>query len=144
MNQTKQAVDELINEARVFYQSLVQASEDLHRADGLSLGMRAVLEYLLREGSETVPNMARQRRVTRQRIQTLTNQLLELGFVESRDNPATKRSPLIELTEAGRAQINLMRVSEAALVRAVQTSDSQLRIATQVLQEVRESWETLL
>lgn len=134
-------IGDLINEARLFYQSLVQVTESLHGTDSISVGMRAVMEFLLLNGEETVPNIARLRRVTRQRIQTLANQLLDLGLVEVIENPATKRSPLIALTLKGKQQIDSMRRRETELVGAITTSESRLRTATRVLQEVRAGLE---
>ena len=136
-----QPVDELINEARVFYHSLVQVSEHLHGPESISLGMRAVLEFLELNGPETVPNMARNRRVTRQRIQTLTNTLLSQNLVQSIDNPATKRSPLIKLTPGGKKLIRSMRKKESSILKSISVSDEALRDAKNVLQAVRLSLE---
>lgn len=130
-------IDELINEARVFYQSLVQVTEQLHGPTAISLGMRAVLEFLILNGAETVPNMARKRRVTRQRMQMLTNQLMAANLVETAVNPATKRSPLVVLTDQGKALIQSMRVKEASLMTSVKVSDKDLKIARNVLEAVR-------
>ena len=135
-------IDELINETRVFYQSLIQLTENLHGDSAISLGMRAVLEFLLLNGDETVPNMARKRRVTRQRIQALTNQLSELELVKTVPNPATRRSPLITLTAKGKKMIATMRQKETQLVDTVSVSDSKLRAAKKVLEEVRHSMES--
>ena len=94
-------VEQLINEVRLLYQSLVQFGDAIHAGSNVSMGMRAVMEYLDRNGDATVPQVARARRVSRQRIQTLVNPLLERGLVESISNPASKRSPLITLTKTG-------------------------------------------
>ena len=51
--------EQLFNEVRLLYQSLVQVSEQIHKGSNISLGMRAVLEYLDRNGNATVPHMAR-------------------------------------------------------------------------------------
>jgi len=135
-------IDELINETRIFYQSLVQMTEQLHGETSISLGMRAVMEFLLKNGAETVPNMARQRRVTRQRIQALINQLTELELVKTVSNPATKRSPLISLTSKGKKTINEMRQKEAAMVDSLSVSDTKLRATTNVLELVRLDMES--
>jgi DNA-binding MarR family transcriptional regulator len=128
--------EQLFNEVRLLYQSLVQVSEQIHKGSNISLGMRAVLEYLDRNGDATVPYMARARRVTRQRIQTLVNHLLELDLVISTTNPASKRSPLITLTQSGSKTILEMRKLEGRNIR-VEIDEKRLLQATQTLAQVR-------
>jgi DNA-binding MarR family transcriptional regulator len=126
----------LINEVRLLYQSLVQIGERLHAGSQVSLGMRAVLEFLERNGPATVPTMARARRVTRQRIQTLVNALLGQALVETVTNPASRRSPLIRLTQRGAKTIRTMRQRETAKLAAPIGSDD-LQQATRTLAALR-------
>ena len=126
----------LINEVRLLYQSVVQIADEIHGDSNISLGMRAVLEYLGRNGSATVPHMAKERRVSRQRIQTLVNSLLELEMVKSIDNPASKRSPLIALTPVGAGTILDMRRLEGQAMR-VDIDDGKLVHAAETLAELR-------
>lgn len=102
-----------MNEVRLVWHRLVQAGERLHGREPITLGMRAVLEFLAREGPTTVPGIARSRHVTRQHIQALVNGLLEQTLVELSDNPAHKRSPLVGLTPAGAETIRRMKRREA-------------------------------
>jgi DNA-binding MarR family transcriptional regulator len=133
-------VEQLINEVRLLYQSLVQIGEAIHADSKVSMGMRAVLEYLDRNGDATVPHLARARRVTRQRIQTLVNPLLGMELAESISNPASKRSPLIRLTKTGAQTILEMRRREG---REMQVAVSETRIlqASQTLAELRSALE---
>lgn len=126
----------LIDEVRLLYQSLVQIGERLHADSNISLGMRAVLEYLDRSGPATVPTMARARRVSRQRIQTLVNGLADKRLVKAAPNPASRRSPLIEVTSQGRATIHGMRGREAAMLN-VPIKASTLRDAAKTLAALR-------
>ena len=130
----------LFNEVRLLYQSLVQVTDELHAGSNISLGMRAVLEYLKRNGDTTVPQIARARRVTRQRIQTLVNALLAEDLVESTSNPASKRSPLIALTAAGAKTILEMRRLEGREMR-IPIDDKQILAAVTTLAQVREAIE---
>lgn len=127
---------DLINEVRVLYQSLLQMGEELHSGSNISMGMRAVLEYLDNRGDTTVPQIGRDRRVTRQRIQVLVDELRELKLVKSVPNPASKRSPLIALTKAGSKKIHGMQAKEA---ERLQTRISKTRLAesAKTLAEVR-------
>ena len=130
------STEQLFNEVRLLYQSLVQIGEEIHEGSNISMGMRAVLEYLDRNGAATVPHMARARRVTRQRIQTLVNSLLEVYQVKSISNPASKRSPLITLSKTGKRTIRDMRRLEGKNI-SVTISDGNLVQATRVLTQLR-------
>lgn len=133
-------IDELIDEVRLLYQSLVQIGEHLHADTHLSLGMRGVLEYLQRNGAATVPNIARARRVSRQRIQTLVNPLLDRDLARVKINPESKRSPLIALTAAGARTIRGMRRREAKAL-PVGLSGKELTRAARTLAAVRRALE---
>ncbi|MGD8418779.1 MAG: MarR family winged helix-turn-helix transcriptional regulator [Pseudomonadales bacterium] len=133
-------LESLLNEVRLLYQSMVQLGEEIHEDTRISMGMRAVLEYLAREGDATVPQMARARRVTRQRIQSLVDNLLAMSLVARRDNPESRRSPLVMLTPAGRRTIRQMRRREGRFIRTA-VSDRRLAGAVSVLREVRDSLE---
>ena len=51
----------LLNEVRLVYHGIIEVAEQLHRNEAVTLGMRAVLEYLLTNGFTTVPDIARAR-----------------------------------------------------------------------------------
>lgn len=72
-------------------------------------GTWGILHTLACCGPKTVPQIARMRPVARQHIQTLANELEELGFIEFIDNPAHKRSRLVILTEAGRVHYTVIK-----------------------------------
>jgi DNA-binding MarR family transcriptional regulator len=138
-------IEELINEVRLLFNTMVQAGEYIHAGRGVTMAQRAVLEFLHRNGPATVPDIARLRRVSRQHIQTLVNPLLTIGAVESIDNPAHKRSRLIRLTRDGQRTIRQMRARETELLKEpmLTVSAGQLRQATEVLRSVRRSIESL-
>ena len=133
-------LENLLNEVRLLYQSMVQIGDELHAPLHLSMGMRAVLEYLAREGPATVPQMARARRVTRQRIQSLVNALLAKALVEKQVNPRTQRSHLIAITSAGLRVIEGMRRKEGD-VFDTNIDDNRLMDTADVLKRVRLSLE---
>jgi DNA-binding MarR family transcriptional regulator len=135
--------EQLINEVRLLYQSMIQVGEHIHQGSNISMGMRAVLEYLDRNGATTVPQMAKARRVTRQRIQTLVNALAAMRLVEAKDNPASKRSPLIALTPEGARTILEMRRREGAAMK-IDISEQKLLEAAQTLAQFRQGLELSL
>ncbi|MFQ5955621.1 MAG: hypothetical protein ACE5JZ_11210, partial [Kiloniellales bacterium] len=67
---------------RSLFHKLGSGVTALHRASGVSGGMRAVLESVISGGPQTVPQMARARPVTRQHIQGLVDRLLAACLVE--------------------------------------------------------------
>jgi DNA-binding MarR family transcriptional regulator len=64
----------------------------------------------------TVPQMARARRCSRQHIQARVDALARRGLVGARDNPAHRRSPLIEITETGAKVFAEMRAAEEVVL----------------------------
>ena len=114
-----QEIEGIINEIRLAYHSLIKAFEEVHGRQGITVGMRAVLEFIDREGLRTVPQIARARNVTRQHIQTLVNQLLDQNWLEYRKNPDHKSSSLIGLTSKGKNKINAMKKVEHALYQRI-------------------------
>lgn len=136
-----EALDQLIDEVRLLWNSLVRSGERLHVGEPITMGMRAVLEYLGRSGPTAVPDIARSRRVSRQHIQALVNALLDVRCVEFLKNPAHKRSALVALSARGQRTLDRMRRREfAALGDApIQASLAELERATGVLRAVREA-----
>jgi DNA-binding MarR family transcriptional regulator len=132
-------LEELLNEVRLTWHRLVQVGERLHAREPITLGMRAVLEFLAREGATTVPGIARSRHVTRQHIQAVVNGLLEQKLAELLDNPAHKRSPLVGLTAEGRRTIERMKAREERLLAQQQfgVSGAEIRRAAETLRRVR-------
>ena len=134
-----QSVTSVIDEVRLLHNRLIELAEELHRGSGISTSQRAVLEFIHRQGPATVPTIARARGVTRQHIQAITNELRSLDLIESQQNPAHQRSPMIVLTEDGRQTIDQILEREGDyLTRHVDDLDeNELRAAAQTLASVR-------
>lgn len=134
-------VEDLLEQVRLTWHVTVQAAERLHRDEPVTLGMRAVLEFLAQHGATAVPEVARSRHVTRQHIQALVNDLLELRLVSLADNPAHRRSALIRLTQEGRKAIERMKRRERRFFDALelQARPDALRQAAATLRVVREA-----
>ncbi|HEY0000715.1 MAG TPA: MarR family winged helix-turn-helix transcriptional regulator, partial [Actinoplanes sp.] len=79
---------------------------------GLTVGMRAVLEVLAELGPATAPAIGERLDLARQGVQRHVNDLVGLGYVEVRANPAHRRSVLIALTDAGAALFDRLRDEE--------------------------------
>jgi DNA-binding MarR family transcriptional regulator len=129
------SVENLFNETRLLFHTLRHWAEVVHPGSEVTLPMRAVLELLLLEGAATVPAMARARGVSRQHIQQQVDPLVGKGLVVRRQNPAHRRSPLIALSDKGRALIQTMRSEELHALSRLQSgvSDDAMSEAAQVL-----------
>ncbi|MGZ3119121.1 MarR family winged helix-turn-helix transcriptional regulator [Streptomyces sp. H62] len=88
-------------------------------ADGLSVGVRAVLTLLHRGGPMTVPQMARAQAISRQFVQRMVNEAAAQDLVESVPNPAHRRSSLIRPTDRGRQTITAVLDREHRILRQV-------------------------
>lgn len=137
-------LDGLFDEVRLLFHALVQRGERLHAGEPVTMAQRAVLEYIDRHGPDTVPAVARQRRVTRQHIQSLVNPLIEAGYLEARHNPEHKRSRLIALTPLGERIIGIMRQREAEFLAGLDhgVDAAEIRRAADTLRRLRAAIET--
>ncbi len=134
-------IETLLNEVRLLYHRIIQMGEQLHAGESVTLGMRAVLEFLLKNGPTTVPDIARSRSVTRQHIQSLVNALLEQDLVVFEENPLHKRSSFVTLTKEGERVIRRMRKRESQLYQATKfaVKRNDLKTAARTLKYVRDA-----
>lgn len=95
---------------------IVEGDEPVNR---MSVGVRAVMEHLNREGERTVPQIAGSQEISRQFVQRMANDAHDAGFVEFVDNPAHRRSRLLRLTAGGRAAIREVVAREHQLMGRV-------------------------
>ena len=134
-----QSVTTVIDEVRLLHNRLIELAEELHRGSGITTSQRAVLEFIHRQGPATVPTIARARGVTRQHIQAISNELRSLELIESQQNPAHQRSPMIALTDDGRQTIDrhLEREADYLTTHVSELDDNELCAAAQTLASVR-------
>ncbi len=105
-------VEALVAEARLL---LKRWGARWQRDGGESATCRARSELLLdlgRHGPQTVPQLARRRRVTRQHVQTLADALSREGQVAFAPNPSHRRSSLVMLTLRGEASLAELAITE--------------------------------
>jgi DNA-binding MarR family transcriptional regulator len=134
-------LDELLDQVRLLWHVMAQAAERLHEREPVTLGMRAVLEFLARNGPTAVPEIARSRQVTRQHIQALVNDLLELRLVSLDDNPAHRRSALVRLAPGGQSVIDRMQRHERRFLDRLdlEAGPEDLRAAAATLSAIRKA-----
>lgn len=98
--------------------------------EGLSVGVRAVLNLLREHGPMTVPQMGRAQALSRQFVQRMINDAAARHLVEFVPNPAHKRSSLIRLTEEGRAAITAVIARERAVLSQIGGDLTEAEVAT--------------
>lgn len=138
-----EGVMSVLDEAVALYLRLRAVTEDIHGHGEVSGAMRGVMRDLKKNGPQTVPRMARRRPVTRQHIQAIVNDLQRLGYVDLAENPAHKRSRLVQLTSKGYEVLGEIESREQlALEQAdVQESAADLETTRRVLANLREMLE---
>ena len=133
-------MDALIGIIRRCFQDLGAFGSELHSELQVTASMRAVLERLSETEKESVPHIAQAKNVSRQHIQTIVDSLKDAGLVTLKDNPAHKRSPLVQMTKAGREIFSTMRDREGPILKywARQLDADQLTTTLDTLQRLRE------
>jgi DNA-binding MarR family transcriptional regulator len=110
--------------------SLLKALRDEMHADvGVSAGMRGVMTSLSAEDGHTVPELAREQGVSRQHIQSVINELLKAGLVDSLRNPSHRRSTLFVLADEGKRRLRVIAEREAQHLSRIAPSVSHLELA---------------
>ena len=132
MDTKPEHIYELVWCTRRLFQQLRATSEELLEGTGINASQRAVLEFLDQHQPQTVSNMAREKNVSRQHIQTLVNDLLTLKLVKSQENPAHKRSPLMSMTEQGKKLFMKIIRDEAKVLASMAGEFSGKNISTSI------------
>lgn len=109
-------VEELVRQVSTAAYRFGAAADAICHDVGVTGAMRDVMSALLVSDASTVPQLARALGVSRQHVQKLVDQLWERDLTTFRPNPAHARSPLVELTDKGRAVVETIRECEQALI----------------------------
>lgn len=129
MTNTADDLSETIAGIRRCFWLLGAVSDEMVADLGLTASLRAVLEHLHEHGDATVPQIAAEKAVKRQSIQSLVDQLREFGLVSARDNPAHKRSVLIALTPEGAAVFREVQRRERTRLKQLRDHLSRVDLA---------------
>jgi DNA-binding MarR family transcriptional regulator len=111
------------------YSLLRALSEDMHAEIGVTAGMRVVMASLNFGGGRTVPDIARERAVSRQHIQSVINELLLANLVEAVSNPSHRRSRRFILTDEGQRRLRMIGEREARLLTRIAPAISHVELA---------------
>ncbi len=107
---------------------------------GWGAGAYGFLRSLALLGPLTVPEIARMRPTSRQRMQRLANELAAEGLVEFIGNPKHRRSKLVRLTPKGDARYRRLsiRLLEIASTMGAGLSEAHLRRAAEIVRQIGE------
>ena len=98
------------------------------------------LRLIHRHGPMTVPQIAQQRRVSRQRIQVMVDEYAYDGYLEFTPNPSHKRSKLVNLTQKGSAEYS--KLSEIIIRNVEQAAhnfeNDELQTTVNVLEKLQD------
>lgn len=119
---------------------LLARGEELTAEAGLTSARWQLLGYLA-DGPATVADLARRRGLRRQSVQETANRLDAAGLITKAANPADRRSPVLHITEEGRARLEAVEPERAAWSRrhAVAIGQAELLITLRTLQRLRAS-----
>lgn len=109
----------LTQAVRSVFNRLKALGDGLHGDLQVTTAMRAVMETLSASGAMTVPQIAKNKGVTRQHIQLLADALCAEGFAIVKENPAHRRSSLIALTEKGQRAFAKIQAREVPVIEAL-------------------------
>jgi DNA-binding MarR family transcriptional regulator len=101
-------------------------------------GTFGFLRSLALLGPLTVPQIARMRPTSRQRMQRLADELAAEGIVEFIDNPKHRRSKLVRLTRKGHARYREMnaQLRSIASTMGVGLSERDIRKTIEIVRQV--------
>ena len=127
-------IEETAELNRVFCSALAEVRES-----GEAPAARPIMRRLSRAGAQSVPQLARYQRVSRQHIQTTVNGLVEQGLVAATANPAHRRSSLLHLTATGFAVLRAADLARRSQLEAASDAlaASELYGAVQTLRQLR-------
>jgi len=128
----------LIMQIRRLFQRLKAVSEEILQGTGINPSQRAILEFLYQQQSHSVPQIAEYLSVTRQHVQVIVNDLVELELARCLENPAHKRSLLVEATPEGIAMFESIQQKEAEILRQFQQQlpEKDIRSALKLLESL--------
>jgi len=101
-------------------------------------GAFGFLRSLALLGPLTVPQIARMRPTSRQRMQRLADELLAEGLVKFIDNPKHRRSKLVQLTRKGNQRYRQMnaRFLVIASTMGVTLAEGEIRKTTEIVRQL--------
>lgn len=144
MKDRARAAVRLFDEIGALSHRLRSLAAELHGHGAQSAGRRGILRSLDRFGPQTVPQLARARPVSRQRVQVVVDALLKERLIAAEANPAHRRSSLLRLTAKGKDHLESIQKREHTLLASarIPLAVNEIDHAASVLESVRNFLES--
>jgi DNA-binding MarR family transcriptional regulator len=133
-----EAIGELMLDVAQFFFRIRAVGQRTGLITGWGGGAFGFMRSLALLGPLTVPQIARMRPTSRQRMQRLADELAAEGLVEFVDNPQHRRSRLVRLTRKGEAHYRAMSARFAAIAATMGggLSEADIRKATAIVRRL--------
>jgi DNA-binding MarR family transcriptional regulator len=133
-----EAIADLMLEVAQFFFRIRAVGQKNGLITGWGGGAFGFLRSLSLRGPLTVPQIARMRPTSRQRMQRLADELAAEGLVEFVDNPKHRSSMLVRLTRKGDARYREMSARFLAIASSigVDLSEADVRRTTEMLRRL--------
>jgi DNA-binding MarR family transcriptional regulator len=133
-----EAIGDLMLEVAQFFFRIRAVGQRTGLITGWGGGAFGFMRSLALLGPLTVPQIARMRPTSRQRMQRLADELAAEGLVEFVDNPQHRRSKLVRLTRKGNARYREMsaRFAEIAATMGADLSEADIRRTTEIVRRL--------
>jgi DNA-binding MarR family transcriptional regulator len=133
-----EAIADLMLEAAQFFFRLRAIGQKTGFITSWGAGAFGFMRSLALIGPLTVPQIAKMRPVSRQRMQRLADELAAEGLVEFIDNPQHRRSKLVRLTVKGNTRYRELsaRLLEIASTMGADLSEVDIRKTTEIVRRL--------
>jgi DNA-binding MarR family transcriptional regulator len=133
-----EAIADLMLEVSQFFFRIRAVGQRTGLITGWGGGSFGFMRSLALLGPLTVPQIARMRPTSRQRMQRLADELAEEGLVRFIDNPTHRRSKLVQLTRKGHERYRDMnaRFLVIASKMGVALGEVEVRKATEIVRQL--------
>ena len=135
-----EAIVELIVEVAQFFFRMRAVGRKAGLFTSWGAGAFGFMRSLALLGPLTVPQIAKMRPTSRQRMQRLADELAAEGLVEFIDNPRHRRSKLVRLTTKGRTRYRLLsaRLLKISSTMGAGLSDGEIRKSVEIVRRLSE------
>jgi len=133
-----EAIAELMIEVTQFFFRIRAVGQRTGLITSWGGGAFGFLRSLALLGPLTVPQIARMRPTSRQRMQRLADELLAEGLVKFIDNPKHRRSKLVQLTRKGNQRYREMNARFVAIASTmgVTLGEGEIRKTTEIVRQL--------
>ena len=133
-----EAIADLMLEVAQFFFRIRAVGQRTGLITGWGGGAFGFMRSLALLGPLTVPQIARMRPTSRQRMQRLADELAAEGLVEFIDNPKHRSSKLVRLTRKGDARYRKLsaRLVAIASTMGVDLSEADIRKTTEIVRQL--------